>query len=86
MCRPKVEGGLGIKSLETWNIALMTKHVWNLITHKDSFWVKWVHTYKLEGRSFWDVSEKVGDSWSWKKILRFRWMIRDHIIHKIGDG
>ena len=62
--KPKVEGGLGIKSLETWNIALMSKHVWNLITHKESLWVKWIHKYKLKGRNFWDISEKGGSSWA----------------------
>ncbi|GKB63681.1 RNA-directed DNA polymerase, eukaryota, reverse transcriptase zinc-binding domain protein, partial [Tanacetum coccineum] len=39
VCKPKVEGGLGIKSLDSWNIALMSKHVWNIITHKESLWV-----------------------------------------------
>ncbi|GKC52787.1 ABC transporter B family member 15-like protein [Tanacetum coccineum] len=38
VCKPKVEGGLGIKSLESWNIALMTKHIWNIITQKESLW------------------------------------------------
>ena len=55
VCKPKVEGGLGIKSLETWNIAMMSKHVWNLITHKDSLWVMWIYKYKLKGRNFWEL-------------------------------
>ncbi|GJW69599.1 hypothetical protein Tco_0126516 [Tanacetum coccineum] len=84
--RPKVEGGLGIRSLEDWNIALVSKHIWNLITFKDSLWVKWVHAYKLKGRSFWDINDKGASSWSWKKILKIKGLIRDHIIHRIGDG
>ncbi|GKE26316.1 putative reverse transcriptase domain-containing protein, partial [Tanacetum coccineum] len=86
VCKPKVEGGLGIKSLETWNIALISKHIWNIINKKDSLWVKWVHLYKLKGRNFWDVPENEGSSWSWKKILRYRGMLRRHIVHRIGDG
>ncbi|GKE61037.1 hypothetical protein Tco_1511404 [Tanacetum coccineum] len=27
-----------------------------------------------------------GSSWSWKKILKVRGRIKDHIIHRIGDG
>ncbi|GKC71589.1 hypothetical protein Tco_1117472, partial [Tanacetum coccineum] len=27
ICKPKVEGGLGIKSLDSWNKALMSKHI-----------------------------------------------------------
>ncbi|GKE87084.1 RNA-directed DNA polymerase, eukaryota, reverse transcriptase zinc-binding domain protein, partial [Tanacetum coccineum] len=32
ICKPKVEGGLGIKALDSWNIALMSKHVRNIVT------------------------------------------------------
>nr|GEU87602.1 hypothetical protein [Tanacetum cinerariifolium] len=46
MCKPKVEGGLGIKSLDSWNKALMSKHIWNIITQKKSLWVRWINTYR----------------------------------------
>ncbi|GKA65243.1 hypothetical protein Tco_0764950 [Tanacetum coccineum] len=58
VCKPKVEGGLGIKSLDSWNKALMSKHIWNIITQKESLWVRWINTYRLKGRSFWDVPDK----------------------------
>ncbi|GKF28998.1 putative RNA-directed DNA polymerase, partial [Tanacetum coccineum] len=86
VCKPKIEGGLGIKSLDSWNIALMSKHVWNIITNKESLWVRWVNTYRLKGRSFWDIPEKEGSCWTWKKLLKFMWLFRENIIHKIGDG
>nr|GFA75050.1 hypothetical protein [Tanacetum cinerariifolium] len=86
VCKMKVEGGLGIKSLDSWNIALMSKHIWNVITNKESLWVQWVNTYRLKGRSFWDILEKEGSCWAWKKILKIRGLIKDHIFHKISDG
>nr|GEX43738.1 hypothetical protein [Tanacetum cinerariifolium] len=52
----------------------------------DSLWVKWVHVYKLKGINFWDILEKEGSSWSWKKILRYRSILRSHIVHGIGNG
>ncbi|GJS59198.1 RNA-directed DNA polymerase, eukaryota, reverse transcriptase zinc-binding domain protein [Tanacetum coccineum] len=51
ICRPKDQGGLGLKSLHIWNQALLTKHVWNIATKKDSLWVKWVHYVKLRGKN-----------------------------------
>nr|GEX40917.1 hypothetical protein [Tanacetum cinerariifolium] len=42
VCMQKSEGGLGLKSLQMWNEALMAKHLWNIIVDKDSIWVKWV--------------------------------------------
>nr|GEW45364.1 hypothetical protein [Tanacetum cinerariifolium] len=86
ICKMKVEGGLGIKSLDSWNIALMSKHIRNVITNKESLWVQWVNTYRLKGRSFWDIPEKEGSCWVWKKILKIRGLIKDHNFHKIGDG
>ncbi|GKA15175.1 sodium/hydrogen exchanger 6 [Tanacetum coccineum] len=55
VCLPKLEGGLGIRRIDDFNVALMATHIWCILTHKESLWVKWVHTYKLKGRSFWDV-------------------------------
>ncbi|GJV38324.1 reverse transcriptase zinc-binding domain-containing protein [Tanacetum coccineum] len=33
----------------------MVSHVWKLLSLKESLWVRWIHAYKLNGRSFWDV-------------------------------
>nr|GEZ01572.1 hypothetical protein [Tanacetum cinerariifolium] len=54
-CLPKDEGGLGIRRLELFNSALMVSQVWKLLSLKESLWVKSIHAYKLNGRSFWDV-------------------------------
>ncbi|GJX37310.1 hypothetical protein Tco_0250613 [Tanacetum coccineum] len=55
VCKPKHKGGLGIRRLDDFNVALMAIHIWSILTHKESLWVKWIHSYKLNGRSFWDV-------------------------------
>nr|GEW59699.1 putative RNA-directed DNA polymerase, eukaryota, reverse transcriptase zinc-binding domain protein [Tanacetum cinerariifolium] len=48
VCLPKMEGGLGIRRLDIFNKALMVPHIWNLLTRKDSLWVKWIHVYRLK--------------------------------------
>ena len=83
MCRPKDQGGLGLKDLYNWNEALISKHVWNLATKKDSLWVKRIHTVKLRGKSFWEVEVDNNDSWGWKNILKVRDKIRERIMYKI---
>ncbi|GKE99539.1 hypothetical protein Tco_0022890, partial [Tanacetum coccineum] len=49
---PKNEGGLGIRHLEAFNKALITSYIWSLLTLKESFWVKWIQTSKLNGHTF----------------------------------
>ncbi|GJS94019.1 hypothetical protein Tco_0800987 [Tanacetum coccineum] len=85
MCHPKNQGGLGLKMLGEWNEVLLSKHIWNIATRKESLWVKWFHMVKLKGRSIWDVQKDSNDSWSWKALMDIRERIRPHIIHKIGN-
>ncbi|GKA27980.1 RNA-directed DNA polymerase, eukaryota, reverse transcriptase zinc-binding domain protein [Tanacetum coccineum] len=86
VCLPKKEGGLGIRRLEVFNKALISSHIWSIIMNKESLWVKWVHLYKLNGRSFWDIPLRGNMSWGWRKILKVRSLVRPFIWSRIGDG
>ncbi|GKG17101.1 hypothetical protein Tco_0362058, partial [Tanacetum coccineum] len=86
LCMPKAKGGLGLKNLNLWNKVMITKHLWNIAADKDTLWVKWINTYKLKGKSIWEVNEEVNDSWGWRNILRMRQDARMHMVMKIGDG
>ncbi|GJX43289.1 sodium/hydrogen exchanger 6, partial [Tanacetum coccineum] len=44
VCMPKHEGGLCICRIDDFNVALMATHIWSILTHMESLWVKWVHT------------------------------------------
>ncbi|XP_071708018.1 uncharacterized mitochondrial protein AtMg00310-like [Rutidosis leptorrhynchoides] len=86
VCLPKTEGGLGIRRLKLWNLALLSSQFWRLLSHKQSLWVKWVHTYRLANPNFWDVVMPNDASWSWRKMLNIRDIIHIHVVHKIGNG
>nr|KAJ0211180.1 hypothetical protein LSAT_V11C400156810 [Lactuca sativa] len=86
ICKPKTYGGLGLKNLKEWNIALLSSRVWKLISGQNSLWVKWVNCYLLEGRSFWDVGSKDKMSWSWRNLLKIRPYLRDFFYSRIGNG
>ncbi|GJR98086.1 RNA-directed DNA polymerase, eukaryota, reverse transcriptase zinc-binding domain protein [Tanacetum coccineum] len=59
VCKPKKEGGLGIKNLAVWNKAMLAKHIWNIAVKKDSLWVKWIHSVRLNENSIWTVQAKI---------------------------
>ncbi|GJU23403.1 reverse transcriptase zinc-binding domain-containing protein [Tanacetum coccineum] len=86
VCLPKDEGGLGIRRLECFNYALMSSHIWKLLTLKESLWVKWIHEYKIKGRNFWDIPLRGNMSWGWRKILNLRPKVRNFIWKVIGNG
>ena len=54
---------MDIRRLELFNVALVTSHIWSILTLKESLWVKWIHTHKLRGRNFWDIPFRGNMSW-----------------------
>ncbi|GJV28501.1 hypothetical protein Tco_1384949 [Tanacetum coccineum] len=86
VCLPKYEGGLGIRRLEFFNQALISTHIWSILSLKDSLWVKWIHTYKLQERSLWEIPLRDNMSWGWRKILQVRHLVRPFIWYRVGDG
>ncbi|KAM0004605.1 putative reverse transcriptase zinc-binding domain-containing protein [Helianthus debilis subsp. tardiflorus] len=86
VCLPKQEGGLGIRSIADVNKSLMAKHIWSILTKRDSIWVKWIHDCKLRGRNFWEVPCRGSMSWGWRKILSIRNIIRPHVWSSIKSG
>ncbi|GKA23989.1 hypothetical protein Tco_0710022 [Tanacetum coccineum] len=59
VCLPKEERRAGYSEVECFKLGLLATHVWKLLILKDSLWVKWIHEYKLKGRSFWDYPLRV---------------------------
>nr|KYP45153.1 Putative ribonuclease H protein At1g65750 family [Cajanus cajan] len=70
ICRPKKEGGLGIKKLDTFNAALLAKWRWGLFQQPESMWARILlskygdtimHNTRLRGSS---------DSMWWGDVLK----------------
>ncbi|GJT08544.1 putative RNA-directed DNA polymerase [Tanacetum coccineum] len=61
------------------------KDAWEMVCKK-SLWVEWIHVYKLNGRSFWDIPLRGKMSWGWRKILQIRELVRPFLWSKIGNG
>ncbi|VFQ77258.1 unnamed protein product [Cuscuta campestris] len=81
ICKPKTEGGLGLKEPVMWNNALLCKVLWNIANKKDSLWVRWVHNIYLNGRSVWSWIPKKRDSCLFKRLAE----IRDPLFVKLGN-
>ncbi|KAK4397773.1 Anaphase-promoting complex subunit [Sesamum angolense] len=82
ICHPKNEGGLGIRHTQTWNVALLTRVLWNIHRKADTLWVQWVDAVYLKGGSVWDWQPKKGDS----PLLQRLAEIRSRIITDFGSS
>ncbi|XP_024990681.1 uncharacterized protein LOC112524970 [Cynara cardunculus var. scolymus] len=86
VCRPLELGGLGIKRLATWNRALLAKHVWDIVRHHNSLWVRWIYSHTLRTNHFWLVRKSSNWSWVFRKLLDIRIHVRQYFVSQIGDG
>ncbi|GJZ32681.1 hypothetical protein Tco_0578117 [Tanacetum coccineum] len=86
ICLPKQERGLGLRSLEVFNLALMTTHVWNIIYNKEFVGVVGSYVQASLGRTLWDIQPKSSTSWGWWKILQLRDLVKPFLWVRIGNG
>uniref|UniRef100_A0A6N2KQ62 Reverse transcriptase zinc-binding domain-containing protein n=1 Tax=Salix viminalis TaxID=40686 RepID=A0A6N2KQ62_SALVM len=86
LCFPQKEGGLGLKSIKSWNKAATLKHTWNLLTNSHSIWAQWMHSHRLKNNCFWQIKTPSKPSWSWRKILQSRDWSRGLFRKIIGNG
>lgn len=63
VCKPKLEGGLGIRKLREMSTVFALGLIWRLFSLSGSLWVAWVHAQLMKGGSFWDVKEGNRGSW-----------------------
>ncbi|KAL0284160.1 UNVERIFIED_CONTAM: hypothetical protein Sradi_7207000 [Sesamum radiatum] len=86
ICKPKQEGGLGIRSLMITNQALMLKQLWRLIQNDGtSIWVEWIQRHRLRQSTIWTLMVQRGRG-AGKKLLKLRPLLQRGVIYKVGDG
>ncbi|XP_022014981.1 uncharacterized protein LOC110914501 [Helianthus annuus] len=86
VCLPKSEGGLGIRRISDVNKSLMAYHIFSLLSGRKSMLTSWIDSYRLRGRSIWDIPVKSNSPWGWKKLMKCRSFFREHFWSKVGNG
>lgn len=72
VCKPKEDGGLGVRRLNDVNLVCSLKLVWRILS-ANTLWVNWIKKYLIRKGSLWSVKETTQTgSWMWKKILKCR--------------
>ncbi|GAV66550.1 zf-RVT domain-containing protein, partial [Cephalotus follicularis] len=84
VCKPKVEGGLGLRRVVDCNKAAVMRLTWNILTDRLSLWVRWCKDEILKGRSFWQIEWKQSLSVTWKHILKLHTPVSANLVYSIG--
>ncbi|KAK4422063.1 hypothetical protein Salat_2157200 [Sesamum alatum] len=80
ICHPKEEGGLGIRHIQSWNVALLARVLWNVHRKADTLWVKWVNEVYLRGASVWDGNRRRVTLHSFDGLLIFGTGLPPHLL------
>ncbi|XP_010541226.1 PREDICTED: uncharacterized protein LOC104814740 [Tarenaya hassleriana] len=86
VCKPRSEGGLGIRKLEDFNTVFRLKLVWMLFQESGSLWVAWLWRNFLKRKGYWDTSHSPRFSWNLRKLLHLKPVVRQFLRCSLGDG
>ncbi|XP_039035391.1 uncharacterized protein LOC120171819 [Hibiscus syriacus] len=67
---PKLEGGLGLRSLAGWNKTCFLMLIKNLLDGEGSLWIAWIKAYCFKQDDYWNVTSK--PSWTLRKLIKMR--------------
>ncbi|XP_077228392.1 uncharacterized protein LOC143861347 [Tasmannia lanceolata] len=84
-CRPKLEGGVGLRSLEDINKALQLKILWNLLQENKSLWSSWFNQKYRKKNNVWTLAMPSKPSWSLRSLFRAREDLKLHVCYRVGD-
>ncbi|XP_031475549.1 uncharacterized protein LOC116247511 [Nymphaea colorata] len=86
LCRPKEEGGVGLKKLEAMNASLLAKRVCQLVNTNSLAWNWCKNRYLGSVKSLWSLKKPWTGSYFWKS-LGWAWTkIEDKIAWTIENG
>lgn len=82
----KVNGGLGFRELECYNLALIAKQLWRFLTHPQSLVATIFKEKYCKNENIMSIKAKGHKSLVWKSILAARDLIERGLRWRVGDG
>ena len=86
LCRPKYEGGLGFKELEAFNLALLGKQVWRMLTKPNTLVAKVFKARYFRKTSILKASLGSRPSYAWRSLHAAHRLINTGARALIGNG
>ena len=86
LTKPKNLGGLGFRDVELFNIALLGKIAWRILTKPHCLLSRILLGKYCHSKSFLSVPSQGGSSHGWKGIIAGRDLLISHLGKSIGDG
>lgn len=86
LCQPKANGGLGFRDLRCFNLSLLAKQGWRLITNLESLVGSLIKAKYFANCSFLEAHLGSRPSATWRGIVEARNYLKQGIRMRIGNG
>jgi hypothetical protein len=82
----KKKGGLGYKDPYTFNLAMLAKQAWRLLTNPNSLCARVMKARYFPVCSIFEAQAQSGISYPWRSILKGIEVLRQGVIKRVGNG
>ncbi|XP_074297338.1 uncharacterized protein LOC141628049 [Silene latifolia] len=86
LCQSKSLGGMGFRDFHLFNMALLGKQVWRLMTETEGLWAQLMRAKYYPTGNIMSAILGSNPSYTWRGILEARDMLRSGWRRRIGDG
>jgi hypothetical protein len=86
MCIPKKLGGMGFRDLHSFNLAMLAKQSWRLITNPESLCARVLKVKYYSDGNLLKAGPKKGSSFTWQSIVAGLQTFKRGHIWRIGSG
>ena len=86
MCKPKSLGGMGFRNLQAFNLALLAKQAWQIITNPSSLAARLLKAKYFPFGDILNASLGSNPSYTWRSIYQSLEVIRSGTRWRVGNG
>ncbi|XP_038708495.1 uncharacterized protein LOC120003549 [Tripterygium wilfordii] len=86
LCHPNSKGGLGFRSMASFNLALLAKQGWRLLANENSLCFKLLKAKYFPNCDFMRASVGSNPSWSWRSLCEGREVLEKGLTWRVGNG
>ncbi|KAJ1256423.1 hypothetical protein BS78_K029100 [Paspalum vaginatum] len=86
LTRSKNLGGLGFRDLHAFNMAMLARQGWRLLTMPDSLCAQVLQVKYYPDGNLLEAKPKARISYTWRSILKGLDLVKEGLIWRIGDG
>jgi len=82
----KEDGGLGFRDLHLFNMAMLARQAWRLLTSPDTLCGQVLKAKYFPNTTILQCTAREGISYSWRSILQGLQLLKQGLIWRIGNG